>query len=185
MFNVRSKITKAILVLFFEQEGGKFYVNELARMLRLDPGNLYRKLVELEIDQILFSQKRGNQKYYYLNSNFPLLAEYRKIFLRGQKKDQNQGGNCLPRIFQGILWAYDIQKMDVVQDKELIITNTLIYGTEKEIEWIFGNYSLHDISNCVMNPRPGEWDKKSLFFWAKMLKLPLTRFERAIINLKV
>ena len=49
-------------------------------MLKLDPGNLDRKLKELEKEGLLASEKKGNLKYYFLNSHYPLLHEFEKWY---------------------------------------------------------------------------------------------------------
>ncbi len=79
MINLKSKIAQEVFGYFFLHEGVSLYVNEMARRLHLDSGNLTRKLVEFEQEGILRSETRGNQKYYFLNPSFPLLAEYKRI----------------------------------------------------------------------------------------------------------
>ena len=80
MLNFRSKITQSLLNYYFINPREKRYINELASILSHDPGNLYRKLKELEDEGILSSQEQGNQKYYMLNDKYPLLKEVKKTF---------------------------------------------------------------------------------------------------------
>lgn len=82
MISLRSKITKAVLGYFFLHEQAEEYINELARKLSLDSGNLTRKLKELEDVGILVSSARGKETYFSLNKSFPLLKEYKKIILK-------------------------------------------------------------------------------------------------------
>jgi len=56
-----------------------FYINELARQLQVDDGNLTRKLHELAGKGILQSETKGNLTYFRLNPQFPLLGEYERI----------------------------------------------------------------------------------------------------------
>jgi len=77
---LRTKITIKVLGYFFLNPQKTNYVNELANVLDLDVGNLFRKLKELEKEGILYSEKRGNQKYYGLNKNYPLLKEMKRIY---------------------------------------------------------------------------------------------------------
>ena len=79
MISLRSKITQNALSYLFLHPGQTFYVNELARQLNVDSGNLTRKLNELEHQGVLQSELRGNLKYFGLNLQFPLLKEYRRI----------------------------------------------------------------------------------------------------------
>src|SRR6056297_1646969 len=80
MFQFRSKITIKVLGYFFVNPKKKHYINELADLLDLDPGNLSRKLNELEKEGILSSEKQGNQKYYGLNKDYPLLNEIKRVY---------------------------------------------------------------------------------------------------------
>jgi len=80
MFSFGSQITIKLLGYFFTNPDRRHYVNELADLLAADPGNLSRKLKELEAEGILAAEERGNQKYYFLNKKYPLLKEVKKIF---------------------------------------------------------------------------------------------------------
>ena len=80
MFNFKSKITEKLLNYYFVNLSAGHYINELARMLSLDPGNLDRKLKELEKEGILISRPIGNQRHYSLNKRYPLLSELKKIY---------------------------------------------------------------------------------------------------------
>lgn len=82
MISLRSKITKAVLGYFFLHEQAEEYINELARKLSLDSGNLTRKLKELEAIGILMSSVRGKETYYSIHKEYPLLKEYKKIILK-------------------------------------------------------------------------------------------------------
>ena len=68
------------MAYYFINPQAKNYVNELAGILAVDSGNLTRKLKELESEGVLVSVFSGNQKFYALNSRYPLLKELKKIF---------------------------------------------------------------------------------------------------------
>ncbi|MDP3057380.1 MAG: nucleotidyltransferase domain-containing protein [bacterium] len=80
MFNLKSEITIKALRYFFINPSKKNYINELARILEADPGNLSRKLQKLEKEGILSSEFSGEQRYYFINKNYPLLKEVKKAF---------------------------------------------------------------------------------------------------------
>lgn len=80
MLKLKSQIAQRVLGYYFTNPDKTHYINELAKILDLDPGNLFRKLKELEGDGLLASSSRGNQKLFSLNKKFPLLSEYRKIY---------------------------------------------------------------------------------------------------------
>ncbi|MDI6777741.1 MAG: nucleotidyltransferase domain-containing protein [Patescibacteria group bacterium] len=80
MFGFRSKITIKVLRYFLLNRKRRHYVNELADLLAVDPGNLFRKLKELESEGILVSEMQGNQRYFKLNKKYPLLRELEHFF---------------------------------------------------------------------------------------------------------
>ncbi len=80
MLNFQSKITIKLLRYYFVNPNRKHYINELAKIIAVDPGNLFRKLKELEGDGLFLSQAVGSQRFFYLNKRWPLLGEYKKIF---------------------------------------------------------------------------------------------------------
>ena len=77
-----------------------------------------------------------------------------------------QPSKPVPDTLKGCLWSYDFDALDVVQDAWRVITNVLIYGDILALKWLFSTYSRKAISNVVEYPFRGEWDAKSLFFWA-------------------
>jgi len=80
MLDFKSKITEKLLGYYFVNTGAEHYINELARALKLDPGNLDRKLKELEKENVLISKPIGNQRHYSLNRRYPLLNELKKLY---------------------------------------------------------------------------------------------------------
>ncbi|PIV83448.1 MAG: hypothetical protein COW51_04435 [Candidatus Moranbacteria bacterium CG17_big_fil_post_rev_8_21_14_2_50_44_12] len=60
MFEFRSKITIKVLRYFLLNQKRRHYVNELADLLGVNPGNLFRKLKELENEGVLVSEMQGN-----------------------------------------------------------------------------------------------------------------------------
>lgn len=96
MLQFRSKVTRKVLEYFFLNSDQSRYINELAGILGLDAGNLYRKLKEMEREGILISDERGNQKYYSLNKRYSLLKELKRTyeakygFINHLKEDLNK-----------------------------------------------------------------------------------------------
>ena len=80
MFEFRSKITIKVLRYFLLNQKRRHYVNELADLLGVNPGNLFRKLKELENEGVLVSEMQGNQRYFNLNKKYPLLRELEHFF---------------------------------------------------------------------------------------------------------
>lgn len=75
----------------------------------------------------------------------------------------------IPKIVQPFLWSYDSDALDISRDKRRIITNVLNLGTSQATDWLFRTYTEKDIKNCLINPLPGEWNKKSMTFWSLVL----------------
>lgn len=75
----------------------------------------------------------------------------------------------IPKQIRPFLWSYDISKLDLEKDKKRIITNVLNLGSKEATDWLFSAFEKKDIIEAVENPLPGEWNKKSLHFWALIL----------------
>ena len=137
MLNLRSKITQAVLGYFMLHEGDELYVHEMARRLSLDQKNLDRKLKELEKEGILTSEFRGKERYYSLNSSFPLLKEYKKIILKtvGLEhvlKDVLQRVKGLKQAY--LFGSYAKDQMDAASDIDLLaVGNHNTLELQKEI----------------------------------------------------
>ncbi|HNX10573.1 MAG TPA: winged helix-turn-helix domain-containing protein [bacterium] len=79
MLDLRSNTINRVLNYFFLNPDSRCYLSSLARTLKMDPGNLSKKLMEMEEEKILFSEVEGRQKYFKLNKDYPLLDEIKKI----------------------------------------------------------------------------------------------------------
>ncbi len=80
MLRLKSKITVKTLDYFFINRDKKHNINQLATILKVDPGNLFRKLRELEKEGLLSSEREGNQRQFGLNKKYPLLKEVEKLY---------------------------------------------------------------------------------------------------------
>ncbi len=93
----------------------------------------------------------------------------------------------IPSFVRPFLWSYDVTKMDVERDKERIITNVLNYGTKQATDWVRETYGEEEIRKVLRHPRSGEWDRKSLNFWALVYDVTpqvMSRTERILANEK-
>lgn len=80
MINFNSNITKKVLGYYFINPKARLYIRELAKLLKLDPGNLSKKMAELRNDGIFLVENEGKNLYFKLNEKFPLLNEYKNIY---------------------------------------------------------------------------------------------------------
>lgn len=124
MLSLRSKISQKILNYFMLQQGAEGYVNDLARTLDAESGNLTRKLLELEKEGILKSRWQGKQRYYSLNKDFLLLKEYKNIILKtlGLEQILKTSLSKLSGIKKALIFgSYARDRMDSHSDIDLLV----------------------------------------------------------------
>jgi hypothetical protein len=80
----------------------------------------------------------------------------------------------IPQYIKPFLWSYDTADLDIVNDKKRIITNILNLGTKKATDWVFSTYSKEDIEKSLLDQYKGEWNKKSLNYWALILGVDIS-----------
>lgn len=81
----------------------------------------------------------------------------------------------LPKKLQSVLWSYDLRRLDIEKDKELIITQVLNYGTWRHLQWLYKTYSEKEIKAVVKNPAHGLWFKSVLDFWIKVFDISIKK----------
>lgn len=144
MFKLQSKTEIKALGYFFINPHAKKYINELAKILELDPANLDKKLKFLEKEGILASTIEGNQKYYFLNKKYPLLKEVKKIY-----KAKYGLENILAQILEdlkGLEEAYifgSYAKGEIGQESDI---DLLLIGGHSSIEAI---KKIHKLQNSL------------------------------------
>ena len=77
-----SKLRAKILGWFFLHPDERFYVRQLAGLLKEDLANLSRELQRLERLGILYSTKQANQKYYCVNTKNPIHLELKGLIIK-------------------------------------------------------------------------------------------------------
>ena len=124
MISLKSKIVQRLLGYFFLHEDAVLYVNEMVRVLKVDRGNLIRKLRSLEKEGLLISEFRGNQKYFSLDKKYPLLKEYKRIILKTigfEKKLKDLLKNVEGAEEAYVFGSYAEDKMDLSSDIDLLV----------------------------------------------------------------
>ena len=161
MLSLRSKIAQAVLGYFMLHEGTELYVHEMARRLSLNQGNLDRKLKQLEKEGILKSELRGKERYYSLNTSFPLLKEYKRIVLKtiGLKHVLKDALQRVKGLKQAHLFgSYAKDQMDAASDIDLLaVGNHNTLELQKEISEIQKSIG-REIN--VVSLGPAEYEKK-------------------------
>jgi len=90
----------------------------------------------------------------------------------------------IPKQFQRVLWSYDINRMDLGEDKKEIITQVLNYGTWEDLKLLYYLYPEKEIKQVVKTPRRGVWFKKVLNFWTIIFNIHLKKetWDKAIFR---
>lgn len=127
MLSLRGRLTQTLLRFLFLHEEESFYINQLAKTLHLDRGNLVKKIKEIESLGLIQSQFHGNQKHCKLNKKCPLYNEYQSIVRKTLGVDKELAP--LLKKISGIQTAwiygsYASQKMDAFSDLDLLIVGT-------------------------------------------------------------
>lgn len=104
MFEIKSREIKLLLRYFFFNPSKKYYSSELAARLNLDASNVNKSLRKLTQEGILGKEKRGGHWFYFLNREYPLLNEAKKIFLFKYGLDKFLGGKL--KTIKGLEEAY-------------------------------------------------------------------------------
>jgi predicted nucleotidyltransferase/predicted transcriptional regulator with HTH domain len=78
----KSRLRQKLLTYFFTNPSASLYVREIASLLSVDPGNVSKELVKLKNSGILKSSVSGNQKYFSLNTQYPLYKELKSIIFK-------------------------------------------------------------------------------------------------------
>lgn len=161
MLSLRSKITKAVLSYFFLHNHAEMYVLEIARKLRLDDGNLARKLRELEKEGILQSKEKGRERYYSLNMSFPLLKEYRQIIMKtvGIEGALRELLNEVKGIKEAFLFgSYAKDRMDSASDIDLMVVGS--HDTVEVRKKLSGIQRTTDREINLVSMSPEEYEKR-------------------------
>lgn len=79
----------------------------------------------------------------------------------------------VPKRLQAILWSADVNSLDLDRDKHYIIHQVLIYGTLKEIRWLFHTYSKSEVINVFLK-RPAKLYPYKIYAFVKNYLLGLS-----------
>ena len=123
MISLRSKVAIKLLDYYFLNPDAQAYINELARILGLDPKNTEAKLKEFEAKGLLKSEFRGKERYFFLAKDNPILEHYRQIFLKtyGIEKSLKDIMNGIKGLKEAYIFgSYATNKMDSSSDIDIL-----------------------------------------------------------------
>ncbi|MEW5745708.1 MAG: winged helix-turn-helix domain-containing protein [Nitrospirota bacterium] len=95
-----SSIRADVLSLLLNSPDERFYVREIAKLLRKNPSGVKRELDRLEEMGIVVSEKIANLKYFQANSDSPLFSELKNLIAKSLG---------LPGALKSLLRANDIK----------------------------------------------------------------------------
>jgi hypothetical protein len=85
----------------------------------------------------------------------------------------------IPASVQNALWSYDSSRLDVENDKQLIIGSILAHGTLDAVRWLRATYAEADIRDVFHNSAASNWSPKTLHYWSVLLDTSPTHESRA------
>lgn len=77
-----SSIRADVLSLLLNSPDEKFYVREIAKLIRKNPSGVKRELDNLEESGIVFSEKVANLKYFQANKDSELFSELKSLITK-------------------------------------------------------------------------------------------------------
>jgi len=78
----KSKLRAQLLGVMALSPDKKFYVNQLARLLDSNEGNVHRQLVDLNESGLLLREEDGNRVYFQINRDASIFSELRDLLLK-------------------------------------------------------------------------------------------------------
>ncbi|MCL4537893.1 MAG: winged helix-turn-helix domain-containing protein [Nitrospirae bacterium] len=95
-----SSVRADVLALLLNSPEERFYVREIAKLLRKNPSGVKRELDKLEEMGLVFSEKVANLKYFQADRNSPLFSELKDLIAKSLG---------LPGALKSLLRANDIK----------------------------------------------------------------------------
>lgn len=70
----------------------------------------------------------------------------------------------IPKRLQPVLWSVDVTNLDIMRDKGYIVHQVLIYGSFKDLKWLFKTYSRREIIDVFLHVPYKNYPKKAYHF---------------------
>lgn len=83
-----------------------------------------------------------------------------------------------PAIFRPLLWSLNWNKIDIEEDKEDIIVNTINEGSLKHWRWIVSAYGVSEIRKVLKKRLVSEFHPESLRLAKILFHIPQLRYAR-------
>lgn len=149
-----SRVRAKLLGWFFTHVDERFFVRQLAPIIKEDPTNISREMTKLEGLGILTSVRQGNLKYFQVNEGCSFLNELRGLVMKttgiaGQIKEKIEQikGIKIAFIYGSFAKGQETAESDVdlllVGDVNQDILDTALQGLERRLGRTI-NYVLYD-----------------------------------------
>jgi len=171
-----SGIRAACLSLLFNSPDEKFYVREIARLLRKNPSGVQRELKKLETMGLVRSEREGNLRYYKVYRDSPLFPELKGLIAKSLglpgalKAVLNASGIKVAFIYGPYADGEDALSIDL-----FIVSNDTNFDKNlAEVERRFGreiSYTLMNESDYRIKKKRGEPRLRKLLTGKKILLL--------------
>jgi len=90
----------------------------------------------------------------------------------------------LPSDFRLFFWSYDFRRLDILEDKKLIILQLINYGTLKHWQWLVETYGLKEIKRVIKQVSAGEIKPRTCRLISVLFAMPEKEFNYAPRSLK-
>lgn len=93
----------------------------------------------------------------------------------------------IPGYVKAVLWSYKINELDLIEDREEIITRVLNYGDWEMVRWLFKTFGENEIKNVILHFRRGRWFEKVLNFWLTIFDIKPDEeiLRKAVMDIRV
>jgi predicted transcriptional regulator with HTH domain len=168
-----SEIRADLLALLLNSPDEKFYVREIANLIRKNPSGVKRELDNLEKMGIVFSHKVANLKYFQANKMSPLFSELKNLIakslgLPGALKTLVRTSGAKAAFLYGpYAEGEDVGSVDLF----VIGASAAIMAGLKDLEEKFGkkiNYTLLDESDYKQKKEKGDIELEKLLSGKKI-----------------
>lgn len=82
----------------------------------------------------------------------------------------------LPEFFRYLLWSYRFPAIDLEDDKERIIINTINYGDWEHWRWIVNYYGISEVKRIIENTPASEFRPRVLKLIRLLLKIKKMKY---------
>ncbi len=79
--------------------------------------------------------------------------------------------NRLPHFLKPLFWEYNFEKLNLKEDKDLIIQRLLQFGDLKAIKWLLKEVGHQEVKNWIKKNKGKGLSPRQLYFWMMYFKL--------------